>query len=207
MEEIDRKQHWENIYQTKELKDVSWYQPTPETSLEFISNLKIAKDAKIIDVGGGDSFLVEFLLDLGYNDITVLDISANAIERAKGRMGESAQKVKWIVSDVTQFNPTEKYDLWHDRAAFHFLRSKNDIESYLKILNQSIAENGQLIIGTFSEDGPLKCSGIEIKQYSEESMVNQFQADFEKITCLQVVHPTPFDTTQNFTFCSFKRRN
>jgi ubiquinone/menaquinone biosynthesis C-methylase UbiE len=207
MEEIDRKQHWENIYQTKELKDVSWYQPTPETSLEFIANLKIAKDAKIIDVGGGDSFLAEFLLDLGYTDISVLDISANAIERAKERMGESAQKVKWIVSDVTQFNPTEKYDLWHDRAAFHFLRSENDIESYLKILNQSIAENGQLIIGTFSEDGPLKCSGIEIKQYSEESMVNQFKTHFEKIACIQVVHPTPFDTTQNFTFCSFKRRN
>jgi ubiquinone/menaquinone biosynthesis C-methylase UbiE len=207
MEEIDRKQHWENIYQTKELKDVSWYQPTPETSLEFIANLKIAKDAKIIDVGGGDSFLAEFLLDLGYTDISVLDISSNAIERAKERMGESAQKVKWIVSDVTQFNPTEKYDLWHDRAAFHFLRSENDIESYLKILNQSIAENGQLIIGTFSEDGPLKCSGIEIKQYSEESMVNQFKTHFEKIACIQVVHPTPFDTTQNFTFCSFKRRN
>ena len=207
MEEIDRKQHWENIYQTKELKDVSWYQPTPETSLEFIANLKIAKDAKIIDVGGGDSFLAEFLLDLGYTDISVLDISANAIERAKERMGESAQKVKWIVSDVTQFNPTEKYDLWHDRAAFHFLRSENDIESYLKILNQSITENGQLIIGTFSEDGPLKCSGIEIKQYSEESMVNQFKTHFEKIACIQVVHPTPFDTTQNFTFCSFKRRN
>lgn len=207
MEEIDRKQHWENIYQTKELKDVSWYQPQPETSLEFISNLKIAKDAKIIDVGGGDSFLVEFLLDLGYNDITVLDISANAIERAKARMGESAQKVKWIVSDITQFNPTEKYDLWHDRAAFHFLRSENDIENYMKVLNKSIAENGQIIIGTFSEDGPLKCSGIEIKQYSEKSMVNQFQADFENIACLQVVHTTPFDTTQNFTFCSFKRRN
>ena len=207
MEEIDRKQHWENIYQTKELKDVSWYQPTPETSLEFIANLKIAKDAKIIDVGGGDSFLAEFLLDLGYTDISVLDISSNAIERAKERMGESAQKVKWIVSDVTQFNPTEKYDLWHDRAAFHFLRSENDIESYLKILNQSITENGQLIIGTFSEDGPLKCSGIDIKQYSEESMVNQFKTHFEKIACIQVVHPTPFDTTQNFTFCSFKRRN
>ena len=191
MKDIDRKQHWENIYQTKELKDVSWYQPAPGTSLEFIANLKIAKEAKIIDVGGGDSFLAEFLLDLGYTDITVLDISANAIERAKARMGEIAQKVKWIVSDITHFNPTEKYDLWHDRAAFHFLRSENDIKSYMKVLNKSIAENGKIIIGTFSEDGPLKCSGIEIKQYSEESMVNQFQADFEKMTCLKTVHPTP----------------
>lgn len=207
MEENNRKQHWENIYQTKELTDVSWYQPIPETSLAMIEKLQLSKDAKIIDVGGGDSFLAEFLLNLGYTDITLLDISTNAIERAKERMGESAQKVNWIVSDVTQFNPTEKYDLWHDRAAFHFLRSENDIEVYLDVLQHAIAEKGQLIIGTFSEDGPLKCSGIEIKQYSEESMAKQFEADFEKIACLQVVHPTPFDTTQNFTFCSFKRKN
>lgn len=207
MDNQERKQHWENIYESKELKDVSWYQPVPETSLEMIQKLQVSKDSKIIDVGGGDSFLAEFLLNLGYTNITVLDISANAIERAKERMGESAKKVKWIVSDITQFNPTEKYDLWHDRAAFHFLRSENDIESYLNVLNQSVAENAQLIIGTFSEEGPLKCSGIEIKQYSEESMVEQFQADFEKIECTQTLHPTPFDTTQNFTFCSFKRRS
>ncbi len=205
MDNQERKQHWENIYQTKELKDVSWYQPTPETSLEFISNLKVAKDVKIIDVGGGDSFLVEFLLDLGYTDITVLDISENAIERAKARMGELAQKVKWIVSDITQFNPTEKYDLWHDRAAFHFLRSENDIESYMKVLNQAIAEKGQIIIGTFSEDGPLKCSGIEIKQYSEATLIAQFHNTFKKIVCKRVDHPTPFGTTQNFTFCSFEK--
>ncbi len=207
MENQERKEHWENIYQTKELTDVSWYQPVPETSLAMIKKLQVSKDSRMIDVGGGDSFLAEFLLNLGYTNITVLDISANAIEKAKKRMGENARKITWIVSDITQFSPTEKYDLWHDRAAFHFLRSENDIESYMKVLNQSIAGKGQIIIGTFSEDGPLKCSGIEIKQYSEESMVKQFQPNFEKTECLQTLHLTPSDTTQNFTFCIFKRRS
>lgn len=207
MENQERKEHWENIYQTKELTDVSWYQPVPETSLAMIKKLQVSKDSRMIDVGGGDSFLAEFLLNLGYTNITVLDISANAIEKAKKRMGENARKITWIVSDITQFSPTEKYDLWHDRAAFHFLRSENDIESYMKVLNKSIAGKGQIIIGTFSKDGPLKCSGIEIKQYSEESMVKQFQPNFEKTECLQTLHLTPSDTTQNFTFCIFKRRS
>src|SRR5690554_3952092 len=117
MENFDRKKHWENIYQTKELNEVSWFQPTPETSLQFFEQFDIPKTAKIIDVGGGDSFLVDHLLDLGYEDITVLDISSVAIERAKNRLGERAKKVTWITSDIVNFVPKEKYDFWHDRAA------------------------------------------------------------------------------------------
>jgi 2-polyprenyl-3-methyl-5-hydroxy-6-metoxy-1,4-benzoquinol methylase len=205
MENFDRKKHWENVYQTKELKEVSWYQPIPITSLDFIMEFNVPKTAKIIDIGGGDSFLVDSLLDLGYTDVTVLDISSAAIERAKQRLAEKAQNVKWIVADAAAFNPIEKYDFWHDRAAFHFLTDEQDISSYLKIAEQNINSSGVLVIGTFSEDGPKKCSGINIKQYSESSMTERLKALFEKINCIRVEHQTPFDTTQNFVFCSFRK--
>ena len=205
MENFDRKKHWENVYQTKELKEVSWYQPTPITSLDFIKEFNVQKTAKIIDIGGGDSFLADSLLDLGYTDVTVLDISSAAIERAKQRLAEKAQNVKWIVADAAAFNPIEKYDFWHDRAAFHFLTDEQDISCYLKIAEQNINSSGVLVIGTFSEDGPKKCSGINIKQYSESSMTERLKALFEKINCIRVEHQTPFDTTQNFVFCSFRK--
>lgn len=205
MQNFDRKKHWENIYQTKELKDVSWFQPTPQTSLDFFKDFNVPKTAKIIDIGGGDSFLVDHLIDLGYQDISVLDISAAAIEKAKLRLGDKANTVKWIVADVVNFVPTEKYDFWHDRAAFHFLTHEQDITKYLKTAHENINENGILLIGTFSEQGPTKCSGIEIKQYSEESMKQRLQDLFEKIKCITVDHQTPFDTLQNFVFCSFRK--
>lgn len=205
MENFDRKNHWETIYQTKELNDVSWYQPTPETSLEFITQFNLPKTAKIIDIGGGDSFLVDHLLDLGYQDISVLDISASAIEKAKLRLGEKSNKVKWIVTDITLFKPTEQYDFWHDRAAFHFLTSESDISTYLDTARDAIRSTGNMVIGTFSEQGPKKCSGIEIKQYSESSMTDRLKNIFEKINCITIDHKTPFDTIQNFVFCSFKK--
>ena len=202
---FDRKQHWENIYQTKELNEVSWYQAKPETSLDFFRQFEVPLDAKIIDIGGGDSFLVDHLLDLGYQHISVLDISAAAIERAQQRLGARAQQVHWIVADAAQFAPTEQYDFWHDRAAFHFLTNEDEINRYLDTAQQHIKPRGILIIGTFSEQGPTKCSGIEIKQYSESSMTTRLQAFFEKIKCITVDHPTPFNTIQNFVFCSFRK--
>lgn len=205
MENFDRKKHWENIYQTKELKDVSWFQPTPETSLGFFKEFSVPTTAKVIDIGGGDSFLVDHLLDLGYQNVSVLDISATAIERAKQRLGNRAKNVKWIIADAANFKPTEKYDFWHDRAAFHFLTDEQDISNYLATAQQNITPNGILVIGTFSEQGPKKCSGIEIKQYSENSMTERLKTLFEKIKCITVDHKTPFDTVQNFVFCSFKK--
>lgn len=204
METFDRKKHWENIYQTKELKDVSWFQPKPETSLNFLEDFKVPLNAKIIDVGGGDSYLVDHLLQLGYTDVTVLDISEAAIERAKQRLGKRAAEVTWIVSDATQFKPTEKYDFWHDRAAFHFLTDEHEVETYLSMVQRSMKPNGILVIGTFSEEGPRKCSGIEIKQYSENTMTARLDKYFNKIKCLTVDHLTPFNTVQNFIFCSFR---
>lgn len=205
MENFDRRKHWENIYQTKELKDVSWFQPTPETSLGFFKQFSVPTTAKVIDIGGGDSFLVDHLLDLGYQDISVLDISATAIERAKQRLGDKAKNVKWIVADAATFKPTEKYDFWHDRAAFHFLTSEQEITNYLETAQENINPTGILVIGTFSEQGPKKCSGIEIKQYSEKTMTDRLEKFFEKIKCITVDHKTPFDTVQNFVFCSFKK--
>ena len=170
MNVFDRKQHWENIYNTKQLNEVSWYQHTPVTSLAFIDDFKLPLSAKIIDVGAGDSHLVDHLLEIGYHNITVADISAKAIERAKERLGNKAEKVKWIVTDITDFDPPEKYDLWHDRAAFHFLTDEADINKYLHILTSALNPDGWFVVGTFSENGPAKCSGIEIKQYTESAI-------------------------------------
>ena len=205
MKKFDRKKHWENIYKTSELKDVSWFQPTPETSLEFFRQFNVSTTAKVIDIGGGDSFLVDHLIDLGYQDITVLDISVAAIERAKRRLGDKEKKVKWIIADAANFKPPEKYDFWHDRAAFHFLTDDQEISNYLETAQQNIKPTGVLVIGTFSEQGPKKCSGIEIKQYSETTMTNRLKLFFEKIKCITVDHKTPFDTIQNFVFCSFRK--
>lgn len=205
MENFDRKKHWDDIYQTKELKDLSWFQPTPETSLNFFKKFNVPATAKIIDIGGGDSLLVDHLLDLGYQNISVLDISAVAIDRAKQRLGKRANKVKWIVADVTIFKPTEKYDFWHDRAAFHFLTDEQEISNYLETAQQNINQSGILVIATFSEQGPKKCSGIEIKQYSETTMTDGLKKFFEKIKCITVVHKTSFGTIQNFVFCSFRK--
>lgn len=206
MNNLDRKNHWENIYTKKKLTDVSWYQPIPETSLNFFKQFEVPTTASIIDVGGGDSFLVDHLLDLGYQNISVLDVSEAAIERAKQRLSDSANKVTWIIDDATTFRPTLKYDFWHDRAAFHFLADEKDISRYVEIANQSLDSNGLLTIGTFSEDGPAKCSGIEIKQYSETSMKKTFAEYFEFIDCINVDHKTPFGTNQNFIFCSFRKK-
>lgn len=206
MKEFNRKNHWENIYQTKSLDEVSWYQPKPETSLDFVEKLNLPKTAKVIDVGGGDSFFVDYLLEQGFQNITVLDISEAAIERAKNRLGEKATLVKWIVEDAAKFKPTEKYDFWHDRAAFHFLTDEEDIEKYVDTVSKYIENEGFLVVGTFSEDGPKKCSGIDIRQYSEHSLTKVFEKSFENIECFTIDHKTPFDTIQNFVFCSFKRK-
>ncbi|MCG2610630.1 class I SAM-dependent methyltransferase [Flavobacterium sp. SM15] len=206
MKTFNRKEHWETIYSTKALNEVSWYQPTPETSLEFIKNNIVSKDEAIIDIGGGDSFLVDYLIEAGYTDITVLDISEKAIERAKLRLGENAKKATWIVQDITQFKPERKYAIWHDRAVFHFLTDPEDIQKYTQISALALEEKGKKLIGTFSESGPKKCSGIEIRQYSENTLKKTFEGDFIPLECFFENHITPFDTVQNFIFCSFEKK-
>ncbi|MCU0468188.1 MAG: class I SAM-dependent methyltransferase [Arcicella sp.] len=203
----NRKTHWESVFTNKKPTDVSWFQEKPTTSLEFIRSLNLPKDAQIIDVGGGDSFLVDYLLKDGFENITVLDISEKALEKAKKRLENDAEKVTWIVCDIVDYQEnTSKYDVWHDRAAFHFLTEKNQVEAYLSIAAKSVKNSGFMSVGTFSEQGPTKCSGLEIKQYSEYSMTATFEENFRKIKCINENHETPFNTIQNFTFCTFQRK-
>jgi len=200
-----KKEHWENVFATKVETEVSWFQTYPKTSVDFLELFKLPLDANIIDVGGGDSHFVDALLNKGYKNIYVLDISANAIERAKKRLGDKSAQVNWIVSDITDFEPKVKFDFWHDRAAFHFLTSEDKVYKYVSIAESSINPNGYLILGTFSEQGPTKCSGLEIKQYNEASISVRFEVKFKRIKCITENHTTPFNTIQNFLFCSFKR--
>lgn len=204
--ETNRKAHWENVFEKKAQNEVSWYQPNPETSLQLFEDNKISKNAKIIEIGGGDSYLIDFLLDLGYENLSVLDISENAINRLKQRLGAKAEKVNFIVSDILDFKPEEQFDVWHDRASFHFLTEENEIKKYVELASNSIVSDGNLFIATFSTSGPLKCSGLEITQYDETKMEKVFEKYFIKKDCFTINHNTPFDTTQNFIFCSFIKK-
>ena len=199
-----KKEHWQDIYATKGMQEVSWFQKVPEISLDLIQKVAPNKDASIIDVGGGDGFLVDNLLELGYTNITVLDISENAINRAKQRLGNIDEKVKWVISDITNFLPEKKYDVWHDRAVFHFLTEQKDIAKYKTLVNKSI--NDYFVLATFSDEGPNKCSGLEICKYSELDLKKQFDNSFKVIKSFKKNHFTPFNTTQNFTFSVFQKQ-
>lgn len=203
---MSKKEHWENVFSQKQQNEVSWYQPVPKASIEFFEANNVSKDAKIIDVGSGDSYFIDYLIDKGYKNIYALDISENALNRLKNRLGEKAQSVHWIVSDVLDFKADTHFDYWHDRAAFHFLSDPNDVNKYISITDEYINKNGKMMVATFSDSGPLKCSGINIKQYSKDELAEQFAKLFEKIKCVDETHPTPFNTTQNFTFCSFVKK-
>ena len=197
---ISKKDHWENIYASKALNEVSWYQPIPKISLNFIESCSLQKNSPIIDVGGGDSFLSDYLLKRDYEDISVLDISSKAIERAKKRQGELSNKINWKVSDVLDFSPTKEYTVWHDRAVFHFLRDEKDIKEYINILLQSLALKGNLVLGTFAEDGPKRCCALDVKRYSFQNFENLLSEDFTIIKTQHVIHKTPFEIEQSFNF-------
>lgn len=201
----DRVAHWNRVYSTKAEQERSWYQPYPEASMKAVQSLEVPKDCAIIDVGGGDSYFVDALLDAGYTNVWVLDISAEAIHHAKDRLGTRAEHVHWIVSDVLDFRPDIQFDFWHDRAAFHFLVDRKDVEAYAALAERSIREGGHLYVGTFSDQGPKRCSGLDIHQYSEATMTRTFQHGFERLWCVLEDHRTPFDTIQNFLLCCFRK--
>ena len=203
---IIEKDHWENIFSTKAETEFSWFQSYPKTSVDFLELFDLPLDANIIDIGGGDSHLVDVLIERGYQNIYVLDISENALNRTKQRVGKNAEKVHWIVSDVVDFIPPVQFDFWHDRAAFHFLTTKERIDKYVHNAENGIRQGGYLILGTFSKNGPKKCSGLDIKQYTESSMSNRFEEKFDRIKCISEEHRTPFNTSQNFLFCSFRKK-
>ena len=198
---FNAKSHWEDIYKRKMPNEVSWTQEIPQTSIDFIKSFDLPKNSEIIDVGGGESKFVDYLLSKGYENITVLDISKNAIEKAKKRIGVNSDKVKWVVSDINEFIPNNKFDFWHDRAVFHFLTNQESILKYSKMVS-SYARN--FVVGTFSTEGPKKCSGLDICQYDEISITKTFETpNFKKVESKRVNHETPFGTLQNFIFCSF----
>lgn len=206
MNQENSQQHWDSVHQNKNVEQCSWYQPTPQSSLKLIEQCQLAKEAKIIDIGAGDSFLVDHLLEQGYTDLTVVDISQVALDKAQQRLGPLASKVEWIAANAATFQATQQYDCWHDRAAFHFLTEDADIQNYVQTVSQHIKKGGYLILGTFSTQGPTKCSGLRISQYSEEAMTALFEKHFEKLECFTIDHETPSGSIQNFIFCKFQKK-
>jgi len=200
----DRFSHWQKVYEKAET-EFSWYQSYPYTSLKLIVESKTRLDDPIIDIGGGDSHLADELLRLGYTNISVLDISQRAIDRAKARLGELADRIKWIVADVINFRSSEPFAVWHDRATFHFLIEDSNVGDYRNNVSQSVKSNGRFILGAFAETGPSKCSGLPVRQYSEHRMIRTFEGTFKKDRCFAETHRTPFQTDQTFQFCVFTR--
>lgn len=200
---MGKKLHWEKIYQTKKNDGVSWFQEIPTESIELIKKYSSDDSDKIIDVGCGKGFLADNLLESKFKDITLVDISSNALSEINNRLKN--QYLSFIETDILDFNSDYKYDIWHDRAVFHFITENKSIDKYISLCNNYITRGGTLIIGTFAEDGPLKCSGLEIKRYSINDLVNLFKENFELAEGFKMLHQTPFDTQQSFTFCVFKK--
>lgn len=205
MKPMERSAHWQAIYRAKPLDSFSWYQPVPKPSLALIAAMNLPKDAPILDVGGGDGLLVDHLLEAGYTDVTVLDISSKALERARERLGEKASRAEWIVADVTSFASKRVYALWHDRATFHFLTSPEDQEAYLKAMRLGTQEDARAIVATFSSRGPTTCSGTAIRQHDEASLLQTFAPDWKLQRTLLHQHTTPSGGGQEFVFGVFER--
>ncbi|MDP2653704.1 MAG: class I SAM-dependent methyltransferase [Candidatus Omnitrophota bacterium] len=202
---FDRKSHWENVYTNKTPAEVSWYQLEPAVSLRLIASTGVNRAGKIIDVGGGASVLVDKLLDQGFGDLTVLDVSSKALDYAKKRLGNRAGAVKWIEADIAEFESSEKYDLWHDRAVFHFLTDEDDREKYVQNMKRALNPGGHVIIAAFSIDGPLKCSGLDVERYSPEKINNALGNAFEFVQSVNEGHMTPGGKEQKFTYCYFRK--
>lgn len=196
------REHWESVYEHKGPSQVSWYRAHLEHSLRFIERAGLGRDAAIIDVGGGASTLVDDLLARGYLDVTVLDISAKAMESAKARLGDRAEAVKWLVADITQAEPrTNAYDFWHDRAVFHFLRDEEDRRRYVSAVKRSLKPGGHILVATFGPEGPTRCSGLDVVRYGPEELHAEFGSAFQKVGSLTEVHSTPWGAEQQFVYC------
>lgn len=198
------KQHWENVFENKEPKEVSWFQERPHTSITLFEKCKISVSTPVIDVGCGDSKMIDYWLSHGYKHIHALDVSNAAIERLKKRIGHS-EKLHFHISNIVDFAPKENYHFWNDRAVFHFLTDEKDIKKYITLASESITKGGYLSLATFSKNGPLKCSGIPISQYNTEDLQLLFKSNFKLVTSFYQDHPTPFDTVQNFCFALFRK--
>ena len=202
---MDNKAHWDKVYGTKAPDEVSWYTPHLETSLHLIHQATKDKTSAIIDIGAGEATLVDDLLTEGYTDISVLDISQKAIDVAKTRIGKSAEKVHWYCGDITQVTlPKNYYDIWHDRAVFHFLTEEFQRQKYVEQVLHSVKRGGYIIMSTFGPEGPERCSGLEVVRYDAEHLHNEFGKAFKLINSSTEIHKTPMGTTQQFLYCFCK---
>ena len=199
----NRKDHWERVYHKHPPTEVGWYQAHPDSSLKLINKTCADTHCRIIDVGGGTSLLTKCLLDQGYRKLTVLDISGNSIEKAKSQLNEKSNSVTWIEADITKYIFQEQYDVWHDRAVFHFLTIIEDRKKYINSLYQALKLNGHLIMATFSLDAPPKCSGLSVVRYSPETLQNELGENFNLVESFTDKHVTPSGVSQIFIFCRF----
>ncbi len=202
---MDRHAHWQEVYRTKAESEVSWYQEHPDSSLELIARAGAGQAAPIIDVGGGASRLADHLLDLGFTRLTVLDIAETALAKARSRLGERAGLISWVAADVTRWTPTARFDLWHDRAVFHFLLDAGDRRAYADTLAAALGAGAQAIIGTFATDGPERCSGLPVRRYEAAALAAEFAPRFRLLDTLDEEHRTPGGKIQKFQFCRLLR--
>ena len=211
MEDASRRAHWENVYTRKGENEVSWFQPSPEPSFDLIVQAGANSRSAIIDVGGGASRLVDHLVEQGFEDVTVLDLSDAALAAAKsrleGKLGVRATRVNWTVADATSFEPARPYDIWHDRAAFHFLTGANDRAAYIARLGRGLKIGGHAIIATFALDGPGECSGLPVARYDSASLGQTLGTGFKLVHTLRHEHATPWNSRQNFQFSVFRRES
>lgn len=203
---MSAQEHWDQVYQSKDPLEVSWHQVRPEMSLALIKATGVQHRQRIVDVGGGASVLVDSLLAEGFTDVSVLDISSAALEHAEKRLGHRADKVSWIVADATDFHPSRKYSVWHDRAVFHFLTQATDRQRYVVGLRAALESGGQVIIGTFAPDGPQKCSGLEVRRYDAATLAAELGDDFVLLEEQTEIHVTPWDSEQKFNWFRFVKK-
>jgi SAM-dependent methyltransferase len=202
---MNKRIHWNEVYEASSDEGVSWFEAVPQASLDLIRHSGISTDARIIDVGGGASRLADSLLDLGFHNVGVLDISETALAHAKARLGERAKDVSWYVDDVTRFASPHVWDLWHDRAVFHFLTNEADRQAYVHVLNMALAQNGQVIIATFGPHGPDHCSGLPVVRYDETALLRALGAGYVLAESHVEMHLTPGGQMQEFVYCRFTR--
>lgn len=203
---MQSKDHWEKVYSTKATNAVSWFQPHADMSLGFILGAGVSRDAAIIDVGGGASTLVDDLLANGFTNVSVLDLSASALAAARERLGPQASKVRWIEADITTaFLPVNAYDVWHDRAVFHFLTSAEERAAYVKTVFRSVKPGGHVIVATFAEDGPAQCSGLPVMRYRADELHDEFGESFQLVDHRKEAHHTPSGAVQQFVYCYCRR--
>ena len=204
---MTRRDHWNQVYQTKGPGDLSWYQRRPVVSLDLITQARLPIDTGIIDVGGGASSLVDSLIEAGYRGLGVLDVSEVVLNQTRARLGEKAIQVEWFEADITSFTPPHQFGLWHDRAVFHFLTQPSDRRGYVTTLRRTLKPGGTAIVATFALDGPLKCSGLDVMRHDEQSIAAELGSEFQLHEVRKETHLTPWQSEQRFIYCRFTRNS